>query len=110
MFADLGVLPSWLTDAAVCAQLPDPALIAPLTNYEKTVAASSRAIRLSQGAEPNIAVDTEDFDVLDVARRELECGVAPPLRVIRYRPDQTHAEVDVNKAMRFTHVPRYVLP
>ena len=103
-------LPSWVTSDAGRAALPDPALTAPLTRYEETVAVSWRAIRLAQGAPPNVAVPDEDFDVLTVARTELECGTTPPMRVIRYRPDETHAEVDVNAAVRPPHVPCYVLP
>ena len=104
------MLPRWLQEDAACRALPDPALTAPLTKFELTVAASWRAIRLSQGAAPNVATPSEDFDVLKVAWEELQCGVAPPLRIMRYRSDETHAAVDVNRAVRPVHVPCHVLP
>lgn len=100
----------WLQSDEACAALPRPAHTAPLTKYEMTVAAAWRAIRLSQGAAPNIAVANEDYDVLEAAWDELQCGVAPPLRIMRYLPDETHVEVDVNSATRPPHVPCHVLP
>jgi DNA-directed RNA polymerase subunit K/omega len=99
-------VPQWLlTDDA---KPPCMAKIAPLTKFEQTMVIAWRAIRLSQGAVPNIATDSEDFDILQVAADELKCGVAPPVRVMRYLPDESHVEVDANSATLPPHLPCHV--
>lgn len=99
-------LPEWLLSDE--CRLPNMAATAPLTKFEQVMVIAWRAIRLSQGALPNIAVETEDYDILQAAADELKCGVAPPVRVMRYLPDQTHVEMDANSAMLPSHVPCHV--
>lgn len=73
----------------------------PLTVFERAAVMGRRAIQLSQGAEPR-AICTS-MNPLDIAQAELDAGVCPPMRVMRYLPDGTctqHQLSDLMQTMR----------
>ena len=78
--------PEWLTSTADTVDLEIRIVDTyPLTKYERAAVLGRRAIQLSQGAEPR-AVCTS-MNPLDIAQAELDAGVCPPMRVMRYLPD-----------------------
>ena len=70
----------------------------PLTKFERAAVMGRRAIQLSQGAEPR-AICTS-MNPLDIAQAELDSGVCPPMRVMRYLPDGTCTQHQLSDLMR----------
>ena len=94
------MLPAYLTSDADLHALPNIAKLWPLTRFEKVAVVANRAQALAQGATPMVACKTADFDVIDIATRELHCGVLPPTRVFRYMPNETAVAVSVADVFR----------
>jgi DNA-directed RNA polymerase subunit K/omega len=99
-------LPAWVTDDKARDALPCIAKVWPLTKYERPVLIGRRAVSLSQGATPRVATASSDFNPLDVATTEYECGAFPPMRVMRYLPDETHVENSVQDLLESSYIRR----
>lgn len=91
------IFPEWLSDTSDIGIVHTH----PLTKFERAAVLGRRAIQLSQGAEPR-AVCTS-MNPLDIAEAELDAGVCPPMRVMRYLPDGTCVQkqlVDIHKSFK----------
>lgn len=91
--------PEWVVSADAASRLPVLAQTFPITKYETAVIIGHRALALSQGALPNVAAPA-DLDVLQTAAQELACNVLPPMRLIRYLPNESHVGCDVSNMRR----------
>jgi DNA-directed RNA polymerase subunit K/omega len=89
-------LPEWLTSDTACEI--GIVHVFPLTIYERTAVLGRRALQLSQGA-PLRAV-SDSLNPLDNAQAELDAGVIPPMRVIRYLPDGRHVQHELSSILR----------
>jgi len=93
--------PSWVLDTST--PVPEIKIVdtMPLTKYERAAVLGRRAIQLSQGAEPRAVCAS--LNPLDIATAELDAGVCPPMRVMRYLPDGTcvqHELTDLTRTFR----------
>lgn len=70
----------------------------PLTKYERAAVLGRRALQLSQGAEPRAVCSS--MNPLDIATAELDAGVCPPMRVMRYLPDGTCVQKQLSELAR----------
>lgn len=73
----------------------------PMTCFEKTHLAAQRAKQLAAGADPRVAVavtaapGAPEPNLVEIALKELDAGVFPPMSVIRYLPDGSHKRLAV---------------
>ena len=75
----MDVLPNWLHETPGATQ--SMVFIQPLTRFEAAVVVGRRALRISQGAPPN--VQTQDTDAVKIAMQELDANALPPMVVLR---------------------------
>ncbi len=65
-----------------------------LTKYEKAKIIGTRALQLSNGAQPMVKVDGI-IDVMDIAKKELE-EYKLPFIIRRKYPDGSHIDIKVS--------------
>lgn len=93
---DLPDFPDWLLETPT----PDIQTVhqLPLTKYERAAVLGRRALQLSQGAEPRAVCSS--MNPLDIAQAELDAGVCPPMRIMRYLPDGTCVQKQLSDLQR----------
>ena len=90
--------PEWLMDTVTAVADIRIVDTLPLTKYERAAVLGRRAIQLSQGAEPRAVCLS--LNPLDIAQAELDAGVCPPMRVMRYLPDGTCVQHELSDLIR----------